>query len=164
MSSPNQLPPGYVPVPNALFDTLLPDLSDTDLRVLLVVTRSTLGWRHREPDGTVQYKKRDWITNTQFVRRTGRSSTAVSAAIKTLVSKELIVVENFRGEQLRSASERRHIRGRLFYRLGDDMWKLCKSSDIANVASTTNKYYNINNKEAGQSHGMQRASDILHSR
>lgn len=104
------------PVPNALFDRLLPALKDTELRVLLVVLRSTAGWT----TGTsTERKGRDWISSAQMRRRTGRASEAVSAAIAALVDGGLLVVENREGGILRSAEERRRHLGRQFYRLGD---------------------------------------------
>lgn len=69
---------GVVPVPNYVFDELLPGLGDTELRLLLVVLRGTLGYR--EPDGAGGWrpKQRDWISHGQLLRRTGRGSEAIS--------------------------------------------------------------------------------------
>lgn len=159
MTKPPQKVSGFVPVPNPFFDDVLPTLTDSEIRVFLVIVRSTLGWRTRLPTGEVEYKRRAWITNTLFIRRTGRSSTAVSRAVKSLVQHGLIVVETEGGEILTTASERRHIRGRLFYRLSDT-WNLCNFSDIANVASNTYKINNIQNKEAALRDGWHRASEV----
>src|SRR4051812_27572085 len=63
------------PVPHWLLDEAMPLLSDTELRVLLVVTRSTLGWR--EGEGR---KESDWLSHRQLQARTGRSSAVVSRA------------------------------------------------------------------------------------
>ena len=38
---------GSVCVPNSVLDALMPTLRDTELRVLLVVIRQTLGWQER---------------------------------------------------------------------------------------------------------------------
>jgi hypothetical protein len=118
---------GFVPVPNALFDEVLPTLRDTELRVLLIVVRQTLGWR----EGRTRYKRRDWLSRSQLTRRTGRASEAVSAAVDALVRRGLIVVEDTAGNPLATPEARRRHIGRLYYRLGDDgpagtsgdMWK-----------------------------------------
>jgi hypothetical protein len=100
------------PVPHWLLDQVMPLLSDTELRVLLVVTRSTLGWR--EGEGR---KESDWFSHRQLQARTGRSSAAVSRAIDGLVKREMLVVTNAVGEPLASASARSRARGRLFFRV-----------------------------------------------
>ncbi len=159
MSKPGTKQSRFVPVPNRIFDELIPALTDTELRVLLIVIRSTLGWRILLDTGEVQHKYRDWITNSQFSKKTARSSTAVSAAIKSLAARGIIVVENTHGEKLQTASERRHVHGRLYYRLSDT-WMPCKLSDNRKVATTTYKYYKIHNKEADLRTGWHRAADI----
>ena len=49
--------PNYTPVPDTLFDKLLPVLSNSELRVILYAIRRIYGWR----------KEEDWITLSQFV-------------------------------------------------------------------------------------------------
>ncbi len=107
---------GSTPLPNALLDTILPTLSDTELRVLLVVARSTLGWR--EGRGR---KERDWLSHSQLQKRTGRSGAPVSRAIDTLVKRGLLVVQDEAGSARATARERRALRSRLFFRLGDGL-------------------------------------------
>ncbi len=64
---------GVIPVPNRLVDEVLPTLKDTELRVLLIVLRQTLGWREgSDTRARWRYKRRDWISHSQMVRRTGR--------------------------------------------------------------------------------------------
>jgi len=107
---------GSTSLPNAVFDALLPTLGDTELRVLLIVARSTLGWK--EGSGR---KGRDWLSHAQLQRRTGRSGAPVSRAIDTLVKRGLLVVQDEAGRGKGSASERRALRGSLFFRLGDGL-------------------------------------------
>lgn len=109
---------GFVPIPNALFDLVLPTLKDTELRVLLIVMRQTWGWRKSR----TAYVERDWISRALFCRRTGRASEAISGAVATLVEKELIAVEDTAGNSLATSEARRRHLGRLYYRPGD-MWK-----------------------------------------
>ncbi len=109
---------GFLRVPNRVIDTHLPGLRDTELRVLLVVLRQTLGWQG-EQAGT--YKARDWISHGAMCRRTGRAGAAVSAAVDALVRQNLIVVEDALGKSLPTTEARRRHLGRLFYRAGDDL-------------------------------------------
>lgn len=132
---------GTVPVPNILFDEMLPQLSDAELRVLLVVMRSTLGWREGSDFGGTRFKRRDWITHRQLMKRTGRGSAGVSAAIQSLIAKSLIVVENEAGLPLVTAEERRRNMGRLYFR-PVDKWITARLAVIGRAASTT---YNKNN-------------------
>ena len=98
----------YIPVPSVYLDEVMPWLTDTEWRVLLVVIRQTLGWN----------KERDWITRSQMAYRTGRSQDAVTRAVEGLVRCGLIAVEDERGAVMESATERRrHSRDRLHYRL-----------------------------------------------
>ena len=106
---------GTTPVPTALLDKVMPTLRDTELRVLLVVVRQTLGWQVGK-DPRLR-KERDWLTQSQLMRRTGRASGAVARAVDALVRRDLIDVLNGDGQMLSTASERRRCLGRLYYRL-----------------------------------------------
>lgn len=107
---------GTTPVPNDLLDRVMPTLRDTELRVLLVVVRQTLGWQ----DGAnpTRRKKRDWLTQSQLRQRTGRASEAVSHAVDTLVQAGLINVTDRREVPKKTADERRRHMGHLYYQLG----------------------------------------------
>jgi hypothetical protein len=105
----------FIPVPPVYIDTVLPALTDAELRVLLIVIRQTLGWSDAtQPEGR---KERDWITQSQFRTRTGKSRDSLSRAVKGLVEKKLIQIESGAGEPLETPHERRRARGRLYYRL-----------------------------------------------
>jgi len=106
---------GTTPVPNGLLDVAMPRLRDTELRVLLVVVRQTLGWQ--EETDLAQRKKRDWLTQSQLMRRTGRASGAVARAVDALVRAGLIEVSDRVGTPLTTPAERRRHLGRLYYRL-----------------------------------------------
>lgn len=103
-----------VPVPAVYFDELMPALTDAEWRVLCVVLRQILGWS--DPASPTLRKERDWITQSQFRWRTGKSRDSLSRAIASLVELGLIQVENESGESLRTASSRRLARQRLYYR------------------------------------------------
>src|SRR5437870_3299512 len=85
--------PNYTPVPDELFDELLPDLTLAELRVLLYVMRRTFGFK----------KGSDCISKSQLengiVKRDGRlldrgtglSRRAVRVAIHSLVEKGILL-------------------------------------------------------------------------
>ena len=66
-------------------------------------------------------KRRDWLSHTQLCRRTGRGSDAVSAAVASLTTSGLIIVEDAGGKPLTTPEERRRCLGRLYFRPGT-MW------------------------------------------
>lgn len=106
---------GTTPVPVALIDRVMPTLRDTELRVLLVVVRQTLGWQvGKDP---YRRKERDWLTQSQLMRRTGRASGAVASAVDGLVRRGLIDVLDGSDRLLMTPAERRRCLGRLYYRL-----------------------------------------------
>ena len=107
---------GFVPVPAACFDVLMPALTDTEWRILCVVLRQTLGWVDRE--NLTGRKERDWITQSQFQHRTGKSRDALSRGVQGLVAKGLLLVENEVGEPMETPRKRQRARERLYYRLG----------------------------------------------
>lgn len=127
---------GTVPVPNALFDDLLPRLSDHELRLVLVVIRATLGWRETDGRGGWRYRRRDWLTNRLLVRRTGCSSAAVSRAVQSLLEAGLVRVESAEGELLATPQVRRRNMGRLYFALGD-MWTTTPARDNGGAGTTT---------------------------
>ena len=57
-------------VPNYIFDTLLPELTEAELKVLLTVIRQTIGWFDKR---TGQRKIKDRISALQFKQKTGLS-------------------------------------------------------------------------------------------
>ena len=134
---------GAVPIPNRLVDEVLPSLKDTELRVLLIVLRQTLGWREGSDTGGWRFKRRDWISHSQMVKRTGRGSEAVSNAVDALVQRELLVVETVTGKPLVTPAERRRHLGRLYYRPGDNVGITESSSHPAKAKTTTDIPYNI---------------------
>ncbi len=103
------------PVPNALLDELLPQLSGAEWKVLCVVVRQTLGWSvGGDPR---RRKEKDWITQAQFKQKAGLGSEAISRAIEGLVKKGVIQVLDERDRPLPTPAARRSCRGRLYFRL-----------------------------------------------
>ena len=94
----------------------MPKLSDTELRVLLVVTDQTLGWV--EDKATGRRKTEDWISHSQLVDRTGRRSEALSKALKSLIGHhKLIEARNSKGDVLAHAKDRQKNHKAIYYRL-----------------------------------------------
>jgi len=108
------IPPQSTPFPNALIDTIMPTLKDTELRLLFIVVRQTLGWQET---AFASRKEHDWLTQRQLMQRTGRASAAVSQAIDALVKRNLIEVVSETGELLHTPQARQHYAGRLLFRL-----------------------------------------------
>ena len=93
----------------------MPELTDTEWRLLCVVCRQTLGFA--SPGGRGGRRTRDWLSHGQLKARTGRASAAVSRAVDGLVRRNLIEVRAETGELLLTPPERRRCQGRLFFSL-----------------------------------------------
>ena len=104
----------FMPFPNWLVDELMPELKDTEWRIVCIIVRQTQGWR--DPH-TGRRKQMDWLTQSQLMRRTGRASEAVSHAIDKLVRSGIIEVVDNLGTVYRNANERRRCTKNLYFRL-----------------------------------------------
>ena len=104
----------FLPVPLAYL-ALMPSLSESEWRVLLVILRQTLGWI--DPASPTGRKERDWITQSQFREKTGKSRDSISLAIASLVTRGLIAVEDRVGRPLPTPKSRQNNRDRLYFRL-----------------------------------------------
>ncbi|MCI2229932.1 replication protein [Polaribacter sp. MSW13] len=93
----------YTNVPNVVFD-YLPNLSYTELKVLLLIIRQTFGWMDKE---TRKQKQFDWISIRFFAKKTGLSKRAISDAIAKLIQKKLIIVKNEKGKIVHHKLQRR---------------------------------------------------------
>ncbi len=100
-------------VPNYVLDNLLKELTEAELKVLLIVIRQTLGWLN----GTTGKRKcRDRITIRQFEAKTGLSKRTLSKAIQSLVVKMAIQVTGYDGKPLLKTRDRKG-KSYLFYGL-----------------------------------------------
>lgn len=72
----------WTKAPNLLLDTLMPSLKDTELRILLILLRQTIGWNQPDRLVILPYKA--------LMKRSGRGSEAVSGALKSLTARGLI--------------------------------------------------------------------------
>ena len=140
--------PKITPVPNCIFDTYMPSLTEAELKVLLVVIRQTLGWKDRHTGGR---KQRDRITASQFGVKTGLSKRVITKAIDRLVQKGLVSVSDFHGVQLRSAFERKG-KAYLFYSLTIPAHLTTETKAQSIPGSAHNVHHNkTKRKEARQS-------------
>ncbi len=92
-------------VPNYIFD-LFPDLTQAELKTLLVIVRQTLGWIDKK---TGKRKLKDRISGSQFRLKTGLSKRIINKAIKSLIAKNLIEVTGTRGIILHDSADRRGV-------------------------------------------------------
>ena len=129
--TPQPFPTRITAFPNALVDDEMPNLSDTEWRILCVLVRQTLGWQE---EGGSSRKVRDWLTNSQLKTRTGRESAAVCRAIQSLLAKRLIVVEDSEGKPLLASRQRQRQLGRLYFRLHPRL--LPQANEAVNVAKS----------------------------
>ncbi len=93
--------------PSHLIDEIMPQLKDTEWRLLCILVRQTFGWK----------KEWDWLSTSQLKARTGRATAAVSHAIETLVRLQLIEVRTMSGHCANSPMDRRKAREGLLFRL-----------------------------------------------
>ena len=76
-------------VPNVIFDTHLSFLTESELKLLLIIIRQTFGWFDKT---TGRRKTRDRISHGQFIKKTGLSRRVISKALKSLIEKGLVTV------------------------------------------------------------------------
>lgn len=107
--------PNTTPTPNWLYNGEMKKMSDTELRIVLCVTRKTLGWIENKETG--MRKQEDWIAHSELIKMSGKSSRAISSAVDNCVKHGWIETRDKNGKLLKTSNERR--RRRIFYRLGD---------------------------------------------
>jgi len=110
--------PNSTQIPNKIINGWLPKLTESELKVLIIVARQTLGWIEDKETG--MRKREDWMTQKQLMKKTGLSQWGVTAAIKGLVKKDLIEVRDKEKIILETAEKRRQAgrkHKKIFYRL-----------------------------------------------
>jgi hypothetical protein len=77
---------------NYILDEIMPDLSGSAWKVLTVVIRQTVGWVAKDAKTVRDRKKWDWISYSQFRKKTGIASDAtVSKALKECLAANYIL-------------------------------------------------------------------------
>jgi len=142
--------PNTTPTPNWLYNGEMKKMSDTELRVVLVVTRHTLGWIENKETG--MRKQEDWISHSSLIKESGKSSRAISNAVANCVERGWIETRDKNGQILLTANERR--RRRVFYRLGniftDKLKSTAESSVDENLPHLTTKSTALNDTNLPQ--------------
>ncbi|MBA4409729.1 MAG: hypothetical protein C0397_09950 [Odoribacter sp.] len=121
----------FTRTPNILFDQLLKELNNSELKILLVIIRQTNGWIDKK---TKRRKEKDRITYSQFILKTGLSRRIISGAIKSLVEKKLIEIMDSSGNSLNNARERKG-QYRIYY---SSLLEPLQSLHILNKTSANN--------------------------
>lgn len=104
-------------------------MSDAELRVVMIVTRATFGWVMDDNSG--MRKEEDWISHSQMVKKSGKSSRAISYAISSCVANNWIEARTAKGELLDTPEKRKSYGRKIYYRLGSKF--LGKAETIANT-------------------------------
>ncbi len=88
--------PTYTMVPDELFDDQLPDLSGAEIKALLYIIRRTFGFKKQSDNISLNQLLTGIVTGngTRLDRGTGLSRSALVAALKSLVDKNMIVAEH----------------------------------------------------------------------
>ncbi len=106
--------PNTTQIPNNLFNGEMHKMKDTELRIVLIVARKTLGWLENIETG--MRKEEDWISRSQLIKFTGKTGRAISTAIDSCVKKNWIEARSKDGELLNTPQKR--LGKKIFYRLG----------------------------------------------
>lgn len=70
----------FTMVPNEIIDKHLHELSGAEIKILLAISRKTIGW----------HKDTDWISNSQMMEMTGLSRQWITTAVNRMIDKGLI--------------------------------------------------------------------------
>lgn len=105
--------PNTTPTPNWLYNGEMKKMNETELKVVLLVTRKTLGWF--DPM-TSQRKTQDYISQSQFMGFTGQSNRAIATAIQVCVEHGWIVAKDREGNVCNTPEKR--ARRKVWYQLG----------------------------------------------
>ena len=108
--------PNTTQIPHLIIRGWMPLLGDVELRILLVVADQTLGWI--EDPETKRRKEKDWISQSQLMKKINRSDRAIQNSLKRLVDElRIIQAHDESGELLDSPQKRMKCGGKIFYRL-----------------------------------------------
>jgi len=132
-------------VPNFLFDTYLPNLTEAELKITLVVIRQTQGWLNAR---TGNRKERDRISGYQFREKTGLSKRIITKSINSLVQKNLLQVTDYTRKILHTPNERKG-KSYLYYSLAKPAHSKASPSAHTVPQSVQKRYHNKRKKEKG---------------
>lgn len=105
--------PNTTPTPNWLYNGEMKKMTETELKVVLLVTRKTLGWF----DPMISERKlQGYISQSQFMEYTGKSHTAIAQAIQGCVEHGWVIAKDRKGNLCNTSEKRR--RRKVRYQLG----------------------------------------------
>ena len=108
--------PNTTPTPNWLYNGEMRKMNETELKVVLLVTRKTLGWF--DPMTGNQRKEQDYISQSQFLEFTGQTSnTSIANAIQNCIKNGWIIAKNKEGIICDTPEKR--ARRKVWYQLGN---------------------------------------------
>ena len=149
------LVPNTTQVPHLIIREWMPKLSDTALRVILIIIDKTLGW---EADPTTHMRKtEDWIAYSQLKKQSGRQSAALANALRELEGFGLIDIRDKDGNSLKTKQDR--LGKKLYYRLAS-----VTSSESEQVKSNLFGKRNSESEETKETHTKERkiiSKDII---
>ena len=148
--------PNNTPVPNEIINGWMWKLRGSELKILLLITRKTLGWI--EDPETGMRKEEDWLSWRQIKQKTGLGSRILSCGIDNLCAKyKLIQIRSSEGNIL-DTKEKRLIAGRrrlrLYYRL--NLKTLEKTSSYFDKNSTATERKAVEKKTKNESTATER--------
>lgn len=82
-------------IPNYILDEVMPQVGDTEFKILMVICRQTYGW----------HKESDQISYSQLIEKTGRYKEAVAKGLRSLRESGLILVTDHKGKVLKTREE-----------------------------------------------------------
>ena len=107
------------PIPNFIYSEMK-NMKDTDLRVVLLIARMTLGWVLDEETG--MRKREDWISQSEIIKTIGRKRSSVSISLRKCIANHWIEARASNGKMLNSPRSRSAIGrgGKIYFRMSDN--------------------------------------------
>lgn len=137
--------PNTTPTPNWLYNGEMKKMTETELKVVLLVTRKTLGWF--DPM-THERKTQDYISQSQFMEFTGKSNRAIATAIQVCVKTGWIIAKDRQGTLCNTPEKRR--RRKVWYQLGSVFTNKISSEEssqdnnLVNITTQSSEHNDIN--------------------
>ena len=133
--------PNTTPTPNWLYNGEMKKMNETQLKVVLLITRKTLGWFDPKTEGR---KEQDYISQSQFMEFTGKSHTAIAIAIQSSVKNGWIIARDKNGNLCETSEKRR--RRKVWYQLGSIFTKKISKQQSGQDKNLSNKVAKKSNK------------------
>ena len=141
-------------LPNSLIDIHLKNLSEKELKILLLIIRQTVGFS----DGHGGRKNREWLSQKFISNRTGLSYKSISLGIHQLISKNLVVATNKKGAIL-SEPEARKGCLRIFY--ASTYFEINPSVELSKNPMTKGNTIKLTSKKLSTSNSLKKINKRL---